>query len=310
MALHVRLTQLISTGIGIVLFGVSIWVIAQELQEHSLQKILESLAAIPFLYVALAIGLTLLNYVILTGYDVLAMRYIRHSLPYSKTALVSVISYAVSNSIGFALLSGSAIRYRFYKPWGLSAIEITQIITFANLSFFLGLFTVGGVMFVLEPIAVPSLLHLPFKSVHPIGLLFLSIIALYLLFSSFSRRPLRVRQWSIPHLPLKLCLAQLMVTTLDWILAAAVLYVLLPNIPLSYPGFFGIYLLAQLAGIISNIPGGLGVFETVMLLLISPPVASTTLLGALLAYRGVYYLLPLLVAVSLLITYELRSRLR
>lgn len=309
MTLHYRLTQLFPVLIGIVLFGVSIWVITQELREHSVEKILESLAAIPAGYVWLAIGLTVLNYVALTGYDTLAIRYIQRSLSYEKTALVAVISYAISNSIGFALLSGSAIRYRFYSRWGLSAIDITQIITFTNLSFFLGLFVVGGVMFILEPIAVPSLLHLPFKSVHPIGLLFLSIIVLYLLWSSFSRKPLRVGHWSIPHLPLQLSLIQLAITATDWALAAAVLYVLLPNIPLSYPGFFGIYLLAQLAGIISNIPGGLGVFETVMLLLLSPPISSTTLFSALLAYRGIYYFLPLLVAVMVFITYELRSRL-
>lgn len=309
MTLRSRSTQLFPVLVGTVLFAVSIEVIVQELKEHSAEKILKSLAAIPAVYVWLAIGLTVLNYVALTGYDTLAIRYIQRSLPYSKTALVAVISYAISNSIGFALLSGSAIRYRFYGRWGLSAIDITQIITFTNLSFFLGLFVIGGVMFILEPIAVPSLLHLPFKSVHPIGLLFLSIIALYLLWSSFSRKLLRVGHWNIPHLPLQLSLVQLAITTTDWALAAAVLYVLLPNIPLSYSGFLGIYLLAQLAGIISNIPGGLGVFETVMLLLLSPPVSSATLFGALLAYRGVYYLFPLLVAVVILVAYELRPRL-
>jgi glycosyltransferase 2 family protein len=85
---------------------------------------------------------------------------------------------------------------------------------------------------------------------------------------------------------------------------------LLPKIPLSYPGFFGIYLLAQLASIISNIPGGLGVFETVMLLLLSPPISSATLFSALLVYRGLYYLLPLIVATVMLIASELRLRLR
>lgn len=308
MTLRFRLAQLFPTLMGIILFGVSIGVIAQELKEHSVQTILESLAAIPAVYVWLAIGLTVLNYITLTGYDTLAIRYIHRSLSYRRTALVAVISYAISNSIGFALLSGSAIRYRFYKRWQLSAIEIAQIITFINLSFFLGLFAVGGIMFVLEPIAVPSLLRLPFKSVHPIGLLFLSIITLYLLWTSLSRRPLRIGHWNIPHLPLQLSLIQLAVTAIDWALAAAVLYVLLPNIPLSYPGFFGIYLLAQLAGIISNIPGGLGVFETVMLLLLSPPVSSATLLGALIAYRAVYYFFPLMTAVVVLIAYELRSK--
>nr|WP_217523130.1 lysylphosphatidylglycerol synthase domain-containing protein [Pleurocapsa sp. PCC 7327] len=78
--------------------------------------------------------------------------------------------------------------------------------------------------------------------------------------------------------------------------------------PLSYPEFFGIYLLAQIAGIISNVPGGLGVFETVMLLLLSPPVSSASLLGALLAYRGIYYFLPLSSAILILGLDELHQR--
>lgn len=304
-----RLTQLIPTLLGAVLFGVSIWVITQELRAHGVQKILNSLAAISPNYVKLAIVLTVLNYITLTGYDALAVRYIQHSLPYRKAALVAVISYAISNSIGFALLSGSAIRYRFYSRWGLSTAEITQIIAFANFSFFLGLFAVGGVMFILEPIAIPNLLRLPFKSVHPIGILFLSATILYLLWSAFSRQPLRIKQWSLPYLPLQLSLIQLVITALDWVSAAAVLYLLLPNIPFSYPSFFGIYLLAQLAGIVSNVPGGLGVFETVMLLLLSPPVSSATLFSALLAYRGVYYFFPLVIALGLFAVCEIRLRL-
>ena len=72
--------------------------------------------------------------------------------------------------------------------------------------------------------------------------------------------------------------------------------------------FFGIYLLAQLAGIISNVPGGLGVFETILILLLSPPIPSASLLGALLAYRGIYYFLPLGVSILMLLWYEFKQR--
>lgn len=209
------------------------------------------------------------------------------------------------------MLSGSAIRYRFYSAWGVSPGQIAQIIAFCNFSFWLGFFAVGGVLFILEPIAVPRLLNLPFSSVHPVGILFLAIVAIYLFWSIFGTRSLRIAGWTLPHLPIQLSLAQIIITSLDWALAAAVLYKLLPSAaPLSYAGFFGIYLLAQLAGILSNVPGGLGVFETVMLVLISPPVAAKELFGALLAYRGIYYFLPLGVALLLLGGYELRQRFR
>jgi hypothetical protein len=294
----------------IALLALSIWSLNRQLHHYRLEEILASLATTANRYLALAGGLTILNYAILTGYDTLAVRYLRHLLPYRAAALVSFVSYAIGNSVGFALLSGSAIRYRFYSRWGFSKTEIAKIIVFCNLSFWVGLLSVGGVMFVKEPIAVPKILHLPFQSVYPLGLIFLTVVTLYLLGGTFGHQFIQVGRWTLPVLPLRLSLAQIAVTSLDWMLVAGVLYALLPApVPLSYPGFFGIYLLALIAGLVSNVPGGLGVFESVMLLLLSPTVSAADLFGALLAYRGIYYLVPLILAVLLLGIAELRYHL-
>ena len=304
-----RLTRIAPILLSVLLFGISLWAITQELRKYHLRDIFNSLTTIPKQYVCLAIALTLLNYILFTGYDTLAVRHLRQPLPYRRTALVAIISYAISNSVGFALLSGSAIRYRFYSAWGLSAAKIAQIITFCNLSFWLGLFAVGGTVFALKSLAIPNLLHLPFESVKPVGYIFLTIIFAYLLWSGLSQKSLKIKNWVFPHLPVKLSLVQIALTSLDWMLAAAVLYVLMP-VPkhLSYFSFFEIYLLGQLAGIISNVPGGLGVFETVLILLLSPLISSDSLLGVLLAYRGIYYFLPLLLSMLMLGWYELKQR--
>lgn len=304
-----RFTRIAPILLSLSLFSISLWAITQELRRYHPQDILDSLTAIPKLYVVVAIALTLINYVLFTGYDTLAVYHLRQSLPYRRTALVAIISYAISNSVGFALLSGSAIRYRFYSAWGFSVAKIAQIIAFCNLSFWLGLFAVGGIVFVLQPIATPGLLHLPFESVRPIGYIFLGIIFAYLLWSGLSQKPLKIRNWVFPHLPVKLSLIQIALTSLDWMLAAAVLYALLPAPKhLSYFGFFGVYLLGQLAGIISNVPGGLGVFETVLVLLLAPIISADHLLGALLAYRGIYYFLPLGISMLMLSWYEFKER--
>jgi uncharacterized membrane protein YbhN (UPF0104 family) len=113
----------------------------------------------------------------------------------------------------------------------------------------------------------------------------------------------------LPHLPINLSLMQIFVTSIDWAIAGGVLYVLLPSGPsLSFPAFFGVYLLAQLAGVVSHVPGGLGIFETIILLLLEPSIPAVNLLGALLAYRGIYYFLPLAVALALLGSYEVKQR--
>ncbi len=300
-----RLARFVPILLSVILFGLSIGAIVNELHHHQLTDILASITMMPRWTLGLAIGLTLVNYGFLTGYDTLATWFVRHPLPYRQTALVAVVSYAISNSVGFALLSGSAIRYRFYTVWGLSTGKIAQIIAFCNLSFWLGLFAVGGLVFTLEPLAVPDILHLPFATVHPLGLLFLVILIAYLGLSSLSQRSLNLRGWVLPHLPLPLSLAQIVVTSCDWALAAGVLYVLMPHpITINYFIFFGCYLLAQLAGIISNVPGGLGVFETVLLLLLSPPLMPDQLLGALIVYRVIYYFLPLCAGLLTLGLYE------
>ncbi|MDZ8033174.1 lysylphosphatidylglycerol synthase domain-containing protein [Nostoc sp. DedSLP04] len=296
-----------SSLFGLLLLVLSLWAIANELREYNYRDILNSLAAIPKSRVSWAIWLTALGYLVMIGYDILGFNYINRSLSWNKIAFTNFISSAFSNTIGFALLTGSAIRYRFYASWGVSAVAIAQVIAFANFTFWLGMFAVAGLLFVINPLKIPTQLHLPFATVRPIGVIFLLLVAAYLLGSIFIKQPLIIRGHEFRFPSLKISLAQIAISSFDWILAAAVLYALLPsNISLSYLDFLGIYLLAMFAGVVSNVPGGLGVFETIILLILSSKVSAAAVLGSMLAYRGVYYFLPLLVAAGLLGIYEIR----
>jgi uncharacterized membrane protein YbhN (UPF0104 family) len=293
--------------LSICLLAASGWAIWQELRTYRPEQLLSSLAALPVSALGLGLLLTMGNYLVMVGYEVLAIRYIRHPLVYRQAALVACISHAVSNIVGLGLLSSSAIRYRFYLPWNFSALDVVNIIAFCNISFLLGLLTVSGVMFVWHPITIPAALHLPFDSVRPLGGLCMGLIIVYVLWNTLSQRSLRIGSWELPHLSLQLCLAQLTVAALDWIFSALVFYALL-TAPIAFPNFFATYLLAQVAGLISNVPGGLGVFETVMLLLLSPAISPAQLFAVLLAYRCIYYFIPLGAAIMVLGFYELRQR--
>jgi uncharacterized membrane protein YbhN (UPF0104 family) len=149
-------------------------------------------------------------------------------------------------------------------------------------------------------------LDLPLHSTSPLGLIFLITVGLYLLLSFWLRKPLRIRgeEFVLPSVPLSLGLIG--VTIVDWGAASGVLYSLLPDLPLSYLKFFGLYVLAMVAGIVSTVPGGLGVFETVILLLRPADTLPTEVLGALLTFRCIYYFLPLIVAIGLLLLFEVR----
>ncbi len=298
-----------SSLFGLLLLVLSLWAIASELREYNYRDILNSLAAIPKSRLSWAIWLTALGYLVMIGYDILGFSYINRSLSWNKIALTNFISSAFSNTIGFALLTGSAIRYRFYANWGVSAVAIAQVIAFTNYTFWLGMFAVAGLMFVINPLTIPTQLHLPFATVRPIGVIFLLLIAIYLLGSILIKQTLTFRQQEFCFPSLQISLSQIAISSLDWILAAAILYALLPsNTPLSYLDFLGIYLLGMFAGVISNVPGGLGVFETVVLLFISDKISAAAVLGSLLAYRGIYYFLPLLLAAGLLGIYEIKFR--
>lgn len=304
-----RLLHNLAPLIGLVLLCAALLVLHHELKAYHYRDILRHLHEMPARSILWGVALTIVSYLVLTGYDTLAVRYVQHPLPYGKTALVSFIAYAFSHNMGFAALSGGSVRYRLYSAWGFSAIEVTKVVVFCGLTFWLGFLTLAGASFILKPPPMPPWLHLPFGSLRPLGAVFFLAIGAWVLLSLLKRKPLKFRDWEIPIPSSRLLLAQIVVSCVDWAFAASVLYVLLPpEMPWPYLRILSLFLLAQIAGMASQIPGGLGVFETVVLLSLSPSVPGPAILGSLLAYRAIYYLLPLCVGAVLLGIHEVVAR--
>ena len=300
--------HIVGPAIGLVFFAFAIIVLDHELKHYHYHEIVTHLKEIPTSHLLLALALTVLGYAVLTGYDFLSVHYIRRPLAYHRIALASFLGYSMSHNIGFAMFSGAPIRYRLYSAWGLSAVDVTKIIAMNGLTFWVGFLTLGTLAFLLEPLVIPPSLHFPLATARPLGWVFLAIITVYLLLTITKKKPLTVRDWEFTLPSLRIAVSQMAVSSLDWALACGVLYTLLPHHPtevLSYPAVVGVFLLAQIAGLASQVPGGLGVFETVVIVLLSPVFPSSAILGALLAYRGIYYLLPLSVASVLLATNEI-----
>jgi phosphatidylglycerol lysyltransferase len=304
-----HLQRLVGPVLSVVLFAAAVWVLHRELRSYHLNDILHALDAIPPARLWAAAGLAGLSYAVMTGYDALAVRYLRHPLAYTKIGLASFIGYAFSNNIGLSMIAGASVRYRLYSVWGLSTVQITQVVAFCTLTLWLGFFCLGGGVFVIDPLTIPAALRVPLGSVRMAGAVMLAIVLVYVLVTLLRKTPLTIREWEIELPPNHIVLLQLVLGSVDWMLAGAVLYVLIaPAVGMSYPGFLSVYLLAQMMGLISQVPGGLGVFETSMVLLLSPGMASSQILGALLAYRAVYYWMPLGVAALLLGLQEVLRR--
>ena len=294
---------------GLVILIVCVWALNAELKHYQLKEVIGSLKVIARYRLNLAIVFTILGYIAFASYDLIAFRYLKYPLSTGKILFVGFLCDAISNIVGFATLSSGAIRYRFYSRWGVPAQKIALVIAFENLCFWLGLFAVGGVTFLIEPLTLPKLLKLPFLSVRPIGLIFLTIVITYLIICAVRKKPFVIKGQSFAIPSFTSSIVQIGVSFLDWAFAAGVLYILLPNsVPLSFPGFFGIYLLAMIVSIISHVPGGLGVFETVILLLLPDSVNSARVFGSLIAFRAVYYILPFIVAMVLIGGYEIKRR--
>ena len=294
------------------LFGFALIILALVLIYHILGKyqyhdIIQQMRQIPGGSLALSFALTVLSYLLFTVYDILALRYIGHPLAYRKIAIASFVSYVFSYSA--TVFGGTAVRYRIYSGWGISAIETAKVAVFCGFTLWLGFCGVAGVSFLFEPLPLPQFLHLPFASVRPAGIILLALLGGYVAYTSLSRKPLKIRGWELRIPSTRFALAQIAISCLDWIVAAGVLYVLLPPAAsLSCIKFLGIFMLAQSIGLVSQIPGGLGAFEVIILFLLSPNYSTPVIFGALLIYRGIYYLLPFAVACLILAANELLER--
>lgn len=299
----------IGPAFGVALFAAALWVLHHELRAYTYKEVREALHGLPRWRLDLGLLLTAASYLLLTGYDTLACRYLSLALRYRQIALASFVGYAFSHNVGASFLGGGAIRYRLYSSWGLQAGEIATIVAFNGITFWLGFLLLTGLALLFEPAAALSVRTLPPGTEPAIGAVCVAIVVAYVGWSAVRRTPLRIRNFELRIPPIDLTVVQLALSTLDWALAACVLYVLLPPSPtLGFPGFLAAFLLAQVAGLASHLPAGLGVFETVILIGLAPHLPGSAVLGSLVAYRVIYYLLPLLAAGGLLGGYELLRR--
>lgn len=293
--------------VGLVLLGAAGFVLQRELRDVSYREVRATLAALPAMSLWISLVVCAANYAVLTGFDMLAFHYVGRRVAPWKVAVASFTGYAISNSVGFAILSGTSVRYRFYSRWGLSATEISRIVLFYVGTFWLGLLALGGWTLAIDP--SPALLALPGGSLlQATGWLLLLSAAGYMAMSFVRREPIRILRWEIPFPPPGTVALQFALSLVDWILAAEIFYALLPPSELTFSVFMGAFIAAQIVGLIAHVPGGLGVFDGTMILLLNGYMTPGQLLSSLVLYRIVYYVVPLGVALMILVADEVRQR--
>jgi glycosyltransferase 2 family protein len=277
--------------IGVGVFALAAFLVWRALRRYSLEQILASLDQISLHHLALGALFTAASFLCLSGTETLAVRYTRRELPYRKIALASFVSLSIGHTIGFAGFSSGAVRYRFYTAWGLSPGDVARILVFCSLTVLLGLLALGGLSCLLAPRLVARTFGASPTLVIAAGILLLALVGLYLGLAAVVRLPIRIRHFELPLPPLRLALGQVACGTADFLMVSAVLYQMLrASSDVGYLAVAAGYVVANSAGIVSHVPGGLGVIEAVMLAL----VPGANVVGALVAFRAVYFLVPFL----------------
>lgn len=301
-----------TTLIPFILMGIALVIVHHEIQVHNLRDISRTVYNTPVFVVGASIVLMVINYLILAGYDTLALRYTGHRhIPLRKVMLTSLISYAISNNTGHAWAAGGSIRYRFYTTWGVPGWDILKISLFLGLTYIVGVMTMGFAGTLLLPQSVRSSIENP-QMIHVMMVSCAVFLAIYWGILLFWRKPLRIKGVSVAMPSPLVGIGQTLIACFDLVLAGAVLWVFLAGqVPFGFETFIIIYILAQVAGLLSQVPGGIGVFEGAFLWLLSGTINDDQhliVVSALVLYRVIYFFLPLLVAGVGLFAYEMHVR--
>ncbi len=295
--------------LGLLLLVGAIYVIWKEFRTLKIADIKVALAAIPPRALLLSFVWTVLSYGVLTFYDRLGTIYAGKKVSYGRVSFASFCAYALSHNLGFAAVSGAAVRYRLYAHWGLTPFQIAKVVAFCSLTFGLGGMVLGGIILFVEPDAVPFFGDkIPRWGMYLLGAGLWSIVAAYVSLSKFVGT-IRLMGNEVTLPDYRMAVVQVALATVDVAVTAAIVYQLLPDAPgLTYLRFLGVYVASYTAGLAANVPGGLGVFDTAMLLGLEPYLQPPQILGAIVVFRLYYYIIPLFIAGSLFAGNEILLR--
>lgn len=283
------------------------YLVYRSLGRYSFEEIVGSVKAIPGSRLTSALGFVACSYLCLTGFDALAVRYAGARISYPRTALASFTALSIGHNVGLAALSSGAVRYRFYSRWGLSPEQVAKVIVFCGVTVGLGLVTLAGFALLLRPGSDRNLLGLDRTGAIMLGLACLILPLVYLLICCFVRRRMRLWNWSFEPPQPSLAVGQVVVGTLNFACVAACIHQLLSGfVPIGYLEVASAYVTANIAALISHVPGGLGVLEATMLGILS----GAASIGALVAFRVIYFFVPLMFGLPLLIASEAYYRRR
>jgi uncharacterized membrane protein YbhN (UPF0104 family) len=291
-------------AVSVLIGSLALWVLYHTFQRISLADVLAQARATPLHTLLLAAACAWGALFTLALYEIAVVRYVKQAVGRAKPVMTALIAFPLGHAVGGAMLSGGAIRYRMYSPVGLSAMEVGAAVLMCNLPYALALGLMLDLSLLLAAHRLAPLFRLSSEVLMLLGGVGFAKDVAYLLLVAFRRAPVRFRDWSFSLPTPAMTALQYLVGIIDVTLVSSVLYLLLPETAhLAYLPFLAVYLASVLVGILSHVPAGLGVLES-MLLLLLPDVPPEQLLASVLMYRVVFEIIPLLVALALWGSFE------
>ncbi len=293
---------------GSVMLGVLLaaFLIYKGLSQYSFHDILQSVAAVPPTNLARAALFTAGSYFCLTLFDWLGLKYVDAPLSYGRAAFVSFVSLSLAHSIGFAGLSSGAIRYRFYQRWGVPGGDVAKLVLLSGVTVGLGLLSLGGAAFVWWPSTAGRLIHFPDAAIRAAGAVLLALPLVYLALSFFVHGRVTIRRWTLEMPRPWIAAAQVVIGTANYLCVAAVLQAALAAAAHArFPEVAAAFVTGNMLTLMTHVPGGLGVIETTIHYLVP---SKTDLIGSLIVFRLVYFIVPLMIGLIMFVAAELAFR--
>ncbi|MBA1428820.1 UPF0104 family protein [Pseudomonas fluorescens] len=270
-------------------------------------EVLQTLSEFKVRTLLIAAALTVCSFIVYACFDLIGRTYIRQPLRWKQILPVGIISYAFNLNLS-AWVGGIAMRYRLYSRLGVSTGNIAKILGLSLATNWFGYMAISGVIFSSGLVTMPPGWKVSTTALQGIGALLVLASLGYLVACQFSKK----RAWTIRgmeiNLPsLRMACLQLLLGALNWSLMAAVIFTLLPA-KLDYPLVLGVLLISAIAGVLTHIPAGLGVLEAVFIGLLQHEVSRGSLLAGLIAYRAIYFICPLLIALVMYLGVEAKAK--
>ncbi|MET0378837.1 MAG: lysylphosphatidylglycerol synthase domain-containing protein [Spongiibacteraceae bacterium] len=273
------------------------------------REVAQSLRAFETKNLWLAAVPALASYLVYSTFDLFGRRHTRHKLPRLQVMTIAFVCYAFTQSLT-AWVGGIAMRYRLYSRFGVEKGAVAQIFGISILTNWIGYFALASVVCLAGAITPPANWPIGSSAIRIIGAL-LSVPVIFYLWCCYRYPDQGHRafgqEWQLPTI--RIGLLQLLGGAANWALMSAVIFVLLQQ-RVDYVTVLGILLLSSVAAVIVHIPAGLGVLEAVFITTLQGELSRHHLFAALICYRAIYYLVPLLLAVFVYVILELQARKR